>query len=924
MAESLFFKEVRIDRMYGSNFDLSLSDLSAHLNIVFGPNGAGKTTIANALKGLLLPSAGRGVHLFANADLCFGDQTLHVDVKDRRAECRIGTRTVDRDELSQFLRPKNYHLSLQELLPEVTCDGDLAQEIIRQANGGFDIAEAGRKLAFSLQKRYNRTAEAKEFDQASNKLRRVHREQHHLQEQKSQRASIQSDLDASRRAAERVIVIEKIRKWRAAEAEYQQAATSADDYPTVIRSSHDLTDIVSKTQELANALAQLKRDFGAQHKAIESVQEKLDQNRLSPNGLKPGELQLLGSHVRDCSEQSRSLEKLNETRESVKEQVQDAWESLGGQIEVGWEPDLTQKDLRHLQKYARDLGSHIHEKQSLEALTILLEIQDRKHADTNSDELRDAQQILVQWILALKNDFPNRQTVPTLLLITIISSVAMSFIAGFALHPIGFSGLLISALTLWIYNLLHTDKQSQITSLQIDKLKHLLPELSEKPDLDSLQSGLNQLIETRSKMQLDELKSNERSRIERSLENLTERQSELESRKQELVTSLHLDDPPSDITSLIEFVDRILNWRKLDRKEKEITTKYNIASKHYETLLKTTGDLFAKRGYDRPTGSRDAKRLLDALRHDNDAAKRDSDRLTQEKKTWETTQSQLKDQESRYTKVFKDLELEIGDLASLADCARQFSEWSKASSHANELRIRSEGLRQDLPENIESLLEIEDLEDELLLAQQESKKEMNLQEQLTRLDAEIERAEAGNSLENALAEEENKRIALQNVREEKAAKAVGQAILDKLRENAIKNAPLVFQRAQENFQQVTDHRYTLKIPQNDSFRARDNQQKRDFDLTELSSATRVQLLLSVRLAFVETQETNYRLPITLDETLANSDDERAQAIIKTMVTLAEDRQIFYFTAQQDEVDKWGDFVPEHLLKVHSIGSSSNQ
>lgn len=919
MTESLFFKEVRVDRMYGSNFDLSLSDLSAHLNIVFGPNGAGKTTIANALNGFLLSSAARAVRLYATAELCFGNQTLRVNVKNNRAECQIDETTVDRSELSQFLRPKSYHLSLQELLPEITGDGDLAQEIIRQANGGFDIVKAGKELTFSLQKRYNRTTEAKEFESTNDKLRRVQQEQRHLRDQKNQRANIQSDLDASRQAAERVTAIEKIQKWQIAEAEYQKAAAIAEAYPAVIRSSHDLTDIVSKTQELASALAQLERDVDVQRETIKSTQEKLNQNRLSPNGLKPGELQLLDSHVRDCSEQYRELEKLKESHEAIKEQAQEAWENLGGHVEEEWEPAFSQEDLRHLQKYAKDLGSHTHKKESLEALKILLEVTDRKNAGTSSDELRDAQQILIQWILALKNDFPQRRNMRTLLLITIVLSALLSLGTGITLHPIGYSGLLISALTFWIYTLLHSNKQPWIPHTQVDKLKLLLPELSQNSDLDSLRSGLNQLIEIRSKAQLNELKSNERSRIERSLENLTERESELETRKQELVSSLHLDDPPNNISSLIELVDHILNWRKLDRKAKELTTRCNIVSERYGTLLKTTEDLFAKHGYERPTGPRDAEGLLAELRHDNDAAKREGDRLAQEKKALETTQDQLEDQESWYKKVFTDLELDVGDLAGLANCARQFVEWTKANLRANDLRVRSESFHQDLPQEYQPLLKTEDLENELTLVQQESEKEQDLQERLTRLDAEIERAEAGNSLENALAEKEDKRIALESVREEKTAKAIGQVILDTLRENAIRNAPLVFQRAQENFQQVTDHRYMLKIPQNDSFRARDNQRKRDFDLTELSSATRVQLLLSVRLAFVETQETNYRLPITLDETLANSDDERARAIIKTMVTLAKDRQIFYFTAQQDEVDKWGDFVPEHLLKVHSIG-----
>jgi hypothetical protein len=56
---------------------------------------------------------------------------------------------------------------------------------------------------------------------------------------------------------------------------------------------------------------------------------------------------------------------------------------------------------------------------------------------------------------------------------------------------------------------------------------------------------------------------------------------------------------------------------------------------------------------------------------------------------------------------------------------------------------------------------------------------------------------------------------------------------------------------------------------------------------------------------VESQEPEFRLPLLLDETLGTSDDVRAQAIIDAVITLAEGgRQVFYFTAQRDEVAKW--------------------
>jgi hypothetical protein len=61
----------------------------------------------------------------------------------------------------------------------------------------------------------------------------------------------------------------------------------------------------------------------------------------------------------------------------------------------------------------------------------------------------------------------------------------------------------------------------------------------------------------------------------------------------------------------------------------------------------------------------------------------------------------------------------------------------------------------------------------------------------------------------------------------------------------------------------------------------------------------------VRVAFVEEQEQGLKLPLLLDETLANSDETRARAIIDATVAIARcGRQVFYFTAQLDEVAKW--------------------
>lgn len=112
--------------------------------------------------------------------------------------------------------------------------------------------------------------------------------------------------------------------------------------------------------------------------------------------------------------------------------------------------------------------------------------------------------------------------------------------------------------------------------------------------------------------------------------------------------------------------------------------------------------------------------------------------------------------------------------------------------------------------------------------------------------------------------------------------------------------PGVVKRASELFQTFTG-RYQLAYG-GGRFLALDG--RRRLALEELSDGTRVQLLLAVRLAFVELHET-VRLPIFLDEVLANADDDRADAIVQAVLQIAATgRQVFYFTAQADELDRW--------------------
>jgi energy-coupling factor transporter ATP-binding protein EcfA2 len=214
----------------------------------------------------------------------------------------------------------------------------------------------------------------------------------------------------------------------------------------------------------------------------------------------------------------------------------------------------------------------------------------------------------------------------------------------------------------------------------------------------------------------------------------------------------------------------------------------------------------------------------------------------------------------------------------------------------------------DLSPDLPAGLSVADLEGAVRDAEAAAASEQELATAMAAIEARLADARRKHDVEEALAGVAAARAELADRRSEDVAAEVGAALVDWLGEqDRDRNRPAVFHRARDLFGLITRGRYRLDMTDGDrvAFRAFDNTSHRGHALDELSSGTRLQLLLAVRVAFVESQESGAALPLLLDEVLANCDDDRAAAIIDAALALARDgRQIFYFTAQADELVKW--------------------
>jgi uncharacterized protein YhaN len=150
---------------------------------------------------------------------------------------------------------------------------------------------------------------------------------------------------------------------------------------------------------------------------------------------------------------------------------------------------------------------------------------------------------------------------------------------------------------------------------------------------------------------------------------------------------------------------------------------------------------------------------------------------------------------------------------------------------------------------------------------------------ISALDTRVAAAQAGCDVEAALAGVAAAESALADARDRDLRAMVGgvlaRYVLEAARDH---HRPDVFRRADALFTRVTAGAWRLALDDgaadggrgDAAFRAVHVPTGSGHALAELSSATRVQLLLAVRVAFVESQEQGVRLPLVLDEVLGRA------------------------------------------------------
>jgi hypothetical protein len=519
-----------------------------------------------------------------------------------------------------------------------------------------------------------------------------------------------------------------------------------------------------------------------------------------------------------------------------------------------------------------------------------------------------------------------------LLLIAALVTAAAVQLVGAA----GYFGILAVVMVLfWIYKDQHIANESA-GSLEIANF--------EKTDLNGPVDWNAEDVSSRLKELVEELKeAKHQEDLEKQIQN---KQDELDDLKNDLETFKEDAEKLKESISAIPNFDaenvreyssiywhlkNVLDW---DSAKNSIQAEESIISEakgKYQEWLEKLNPIFKKYGLDDVTNHADAKaahkQLQELQEQYNELSRKIEGAKTDQKRARE-------DKEKagvNLQKICERLEVSPEDsfqLKELVDNLQGYEALKQEGRTAESLLIDAKNSmeKHDLYEGVKdemAALTIEDVTSRIEQNEKNAEKLDEINEQITAIRTRIMDAKQKHDLEQALQKEERAFLELEELYQENAGTIIGDLLVKHLKADlGEKNMPEVFEQAKKLFKKITKNRYELVVDSEHDvaeFRAKDLRDGAGRSLDELSSGTRIQLIMSVRLAFIEKAESEIKLPILADELLANSDSERANAIMDAMIEISkEGRQVFYFTAQEDEVAKWEYRLSEEQVADYQV------
>ena len=914
---------VDIGRLPGINQRFSVDFAADSVNVITGPNGSGKSSLIRAIRALLYPDS-TDTWCELSADWIDGEANHHL-------RCQRMGQAVSWQRDGATIPPPNlphadnmgaFLISSEDLVGLGSTEGHISSRLRTMLAGGYDLEQALDDPRLAPRPRPQRLS--RDLDQARRALQAKEREYAELDEEIQRLNSLEQELAATADAAGRLRACEDALALAQAVAQRDALEqTLIQDYPGGMdRLRGDELD----------RLGQIDDEIRSKQQALSLAERQIEQSRemLSKRGgTDPTALEALQSELADWRDELGDLETalvtLDERIQRGREALAKAARRLGDESIIS-DQQLDVATLEALEKKVERLQS---EREQIRNLTAELA---RTHVSTNmtgrpQSDLRDARQALRRWLHA----------------------AGLSPLEGVLWGGLGLTGLIASwrvisetgsSPELILLSLLAIGVPATMLVRFINQWRDLGRARDEflETDIEPPLGWTAEEVEARLERLETELESATRHEVSQARaaevrEQLNRQRAVLDRQRQQLADEaqrlgLSMEDRLE--TGFLLWCRHIADWQQLLRQVESDERERQQLRDRLDILRQEARDrLDMHQLTDVAPDARSLARLVHQLSPQIREIADHHNQLVAGQRRVEELNNDLAHLHERRHSLFDDVGLTADDLAELNHRVERFASWQALEQQGREISLDIKRLETALSREGDLLKRAhEQQRDSLqsLHARLEGKAarrdaiNRQIAEIRTRHDEVVKRREiealtlTAHQLEHQLSNE---------LEAQMRASAAGLLLEDVRQAHRSDNEPAALKRAADWFDRFTRHRYALLFEQN-QFAAHDRRNNTRHELTELSTGTRVQLLLAVRLAWVEQAEQGtLSLPVFMDEVLTTTDPDRYRAIVHCVQEIVgEGRQMFYLTAQSDDALAWqawaGDGPEPWIIDMASV------
>jgi len=923
-------ERLELQSLPGIRPGFAVDDLDPGITLISGPNASGKSSLIRALRYLLTgPRDDDPPALALAADFRDGDRRWQVRRAGRQIVWQLDGRPSDPPPLPD---PETLHCYLMQIedLIGIGRDRDqaLAARLRRELHGGFDI-DALRGDAFRFGSGKGRIERGKLIS-ARQKRQQVESEYLALAGEERRLPELDREIDQGRDAPARQKAAELALDRLNKDARRIELETRLEEYP------EDMARLVgnegTRLEELDQQLEQARREREQEQQNRAGAHAELQASGLADDAPEPEQLESLERRLRTLEqrgqEQRQLNERLSEARATLQRAAQDL--RLGSPSETP--PRLAPEQLRNAEALARQLHQLQQRRDQLE--TELVDAEPAP-AEADIDDHRRARDLLRNWLAQPARRPPSAW--PPAILAVLGGLAAAAEWALPHLHPAppalpdwlaaaGGGLALLAALWLWLARPRAIDRPLREA---FDATQLAPPAAWERTNVGA---RLHELEHALTSLERQKLQATEMLAAEKSLRRVTHDLETLNQRREALARQTGFNPTLCGL----EFDRYVRLAGEYDRARDQV--------RECEDRLATlAGELEA--------GRRECSRRLRAWRAsdtngdddpppDLDALRAAVEGLVRRTQSAASAREQLRAADQRIQRIDREqtrvtdargqLLSEVGlDPDQSGELARRLArldEWRDLRRRCDELKAELRRLDRELEQHADpdtrARLEAGDvagLEQDLALAREQSEIRQRLIDERAELRATLKQAGADRRLEQALGLEQQAHDALHGMREQALIAAGAEFLVDEVEQEFQRHhEPELLTRARSRFNRYTHQAWDLEVDAATEFVAVETASGLRHAPETLSTATRMQLLLALRMSWAEHQERGRKaLPLILDEALTTSDAERFAAVVQSLEQLAndEDRQIIYLAAGAHELALWQQIsghTPAHI------------